>query len=154
MSQQARDNVIDSPYTFFSDDCERDDLRDITRTDTNLIALIEHLLSCGHIIHFTSIRCDHHDDGPNGHAGGFAFDCWPLKTPTADDWLDATDVDFQGFLHDVGDFGGIFQIGLAGSADTPTNRSSTGLPYEEWDAPSTVFSDQGGDHVHCGVHGA
>ena len=48
---------------------------------------------------------------------------------------------FQKFLEDVSKNQYLYQIGLAGSADIAINHTAAG---------STVFSDDGGDHVHIG----
>jgi hypothetical protein len=155
VSAQARQDVVDSPNTIFQRQSQRDDLLNESLTDSNLIALIQHLLACGHTIGFTAIRSDHHIDGNNGHnPGGIAFDGWPLKSTTAGDWMDANDPAFRVYLQDVASFSGIWQIGLAGTADTDANRAATDLPYEAWKAPQTVFSDEGADHVHHGAYRA
>lgn len=155
MSQEARDAICaPGSGVFFQIDACRTDLLDANLTDSNLIALLQYLTDKGHFVELTMVRTGHRDDGPNGHAGGKAFDCWPLKTATKDDWLDASDPRFAAFLADLGAFPGMRQLGLADTADTEANRKSTGLPYEDWNARATCFSDQGDDHVHAGCYAA
>jgi hypothetical protein len=149
MSQQARQAVVDSPKTFFTADSQRSDLLDENLTNSNLIALIQYIIA-QYPIEFTAIRTDHHDDGPTEHAGGLAFDGWPLKSNTAGDWLD----DLEPYLAYIAKFPGIRNIGLAGSAYTQANVSATGLPQnqEPEQAPlPCVFQDGGADHVHHNV---
>jgi hypothetical protein len=154
MSIEARQAVVNSPNTFFQIESCRTDLLDPALTDTNLIALSQHLLDAGYAFEYTMVRTGHRDDGKKGHFGGLAFDFWPLKTATAGDWLDAGDPRFQAFLACIASFKGLYQLGLAGTADTPQNAKATGLPYNDFSADPCAFSDEGADHVHAGVHPA
>lgn len=154
MSAEARLAITQSPLVFFQMDACRTDLLDENWTDSNLIVLLQYLTGKGHPIELTDVRTGHRDDGPNGHFGGRAMDFWPLKTATKDDWLDANDPRFATFLADLGAFPAIRQLGLAGTADTQANRTATGLPYEQWDARATCFSDEGADHLHAGIYPA
>lgn len=163
MSLTARQAVVAYPHTFFAEgphgEIQRADLLDPTKTDSNVIALIQYLLDRGHIIGFTAIRSDHHDDSNlnptpphvGTHAGGFGVDCWPLNSPNAGDWVAADGL--KPFLADAAAFPGIYQIGLAGTSDTEENREATGLPYEVPQRPD-CFSDGGADHIHLGVRAA
>jgi hypothetical protein len=154
MSLQARQSLVNSPKTFFQRDTQRSDLLDPSKTQTQLIALLLGLVAQGNILEFTAICTDHHDDSglssdpgsgyPGTHAHGWAADCWPLASETAGDYLDAGDPRFQAFLHDVGASPWLYQVGLAGSADTGANHAAAG---------STCFSDDGADHVHLGTRG-
>ena len=76
MSHEARKRLCDK--LIFQKDSQRADLLDTTRTNSGLIALMLDVDT----FHFevTSVRSDHHDDGPRGHAGGRALDGWPLNT--------------------------------------------------------------------------
>jgi hypothetical protein len=156
MSMQTsptRQAVVANPNMVFRADSQRTDLLDITMTDSNLIALLQKLLDAGHYILITSVRSDHHDDGPNGHAGGFGFDGWPLRSALDGDYLDATDPRFATYLADVGSFSGLYQLGLAGTAYSASNVKATGI-QEGFQYDPCVFQDQGDDHVHHGVHKA
>jgi hypothetical protein len=153
MSQQARQAVVDSPHTIFQADSQRSDLLDTTKTDSNLIALVQFLLDRGHIIGFTAVNTDHHYDGTTEHSAGLAFDGWPMNSTTPGDWV----TDLKPYLNDVAAFPGIRNIGLAGSAYTPDNVAATGLVETqnvESASAAVVFHDDGADHVHHDVHPA
>lgn len=152
MSLKVRQFIVDHKNTIFRAQCQRDDLLDPARTQTGLIALIVELLQRGHILEFTAIRSDHHDDSNldptppyvGTHAGGFAFDCWPLASPSPGDYLDASEPRFGAFLADAAASPWHFQTGLAGSALCTANVQAAG-PGE--------FTDSGGDHVHVSSNG-
>ena len=146
MSQEVRDMLANSANFFWADPCERDDIRDNTRTSTYLIALLQTLHDEGWYIKFTSIRCDHSSDanlGRHGHSGGFAVDCWPLNSPNTNDYINATAPRFADFLRAVAAAKYLHQIGLAGTAWTQENVRAAG---------PTVFHDSGADHIHIGAH--
>ena len=44
------------------------------RIDERVMRVLVHLIEQGHTIGTSAICSDHHDDGPNGHAGGKAVD--------------------------------------------------------------------------------
>ena len=140
MSQQARDALVTK--LIFQRDSQRNDLLSPLVTQTELIAFLTELVAKGHFLEITAVKSDHHNDGPRGHAGGRAADCWPLASFTAGDYLDADDARFAAFLRDVAASTWLYQVGLAGSADTAENRAAAG---------ATCFSDSGGDHVHLGA---
>jgi len=146
MSQQARQALVDSPNTIFQHDSQRSDLLNESLTQTDLIALLTEIcITRGYPVEFTAVRSDHRNDsclGLHSHADGYAADCWPLDSRTAGAYLDAGDPRFQAFLHDLSLSPWLWQIGLAGSADTAQNKAAGG--------PS-VFSDEGADHVHLGA---
>lgn len=148
MSIAARKALVASPNTIFQRDSQRSDLLDPTKTQTELIAALRFLIGAGHIIEFTAIRSDHHDDSglnPTGvgtHARGWAADCWPLASTSPGDYVDAGDARFAAFLQDCAKMPFLFQIGLGGSADTSANQAASG---------DTCFSDNGGDHIHLGT---
>src|SRR5580704_16792274 len=101
MSQEARDVLVASPHTFFQADSQRTDLENEVITQTGLIALLTELLEKGHILEFTAVKTDHHDDSNLGlhcHFNGYCADLWPLASATAGDYLDAGDPRFQAFL--------------------------------------------------------
>jgi hypothetical protein len=140
MSQQARQYLVSK--LFFQDDTQQSDLLDENLTQTDLIALLIELVNKGHHLELTAVRSDHADDSALGlhcHANGYCADMWPLTGPTAGAWLDAGDPYFQEFLQDAAASQWLFHIGLAGSAWTSDNVASAG---------STVFQDDGADHVH------
>lgn len=149
MSMQARDALVNGPNTKFQRNTQRTDLLNPNLTQTDLIALLLALVAKGHIILFTAVRTDHHDDSGLGrppeyvgtHAHGWAADVWPLNSPDPTDYIDAGDPRFAQFLEDAAASPWLHQIGLAGTADTPANRAAAG---------ATVFSDDGADHVHLG----
>lgn len=149
MSIEARQALVDHPHTFFQAQSQRDDLLDPAKTQTELIALLAYLVGKGHIIEFTAVRSDHHDDSElnpipphtGTHAGGFAADCWPLATAKAGDYLDAADKRLRSFLVDAQNAPCYHQTGLAGSAFTPPNMMAAG---------PEAFEDDGADHIHLG----
>lgn len=122
------------------------DLMNPDLTHTELIALLQGLLQQGFFIEITSVRSDHSDDtglGEHSHGNGWCVDCWPLASFTAADYLDASDPRFQAFLKACAASPWLYQIGLAGSADTNANHVAAG---------PTVFSDDGADHIHLGAN--
>lgn len=142
MSQQARDDLV--VHLVFQDETQKSDLESETLTQTTLIALLQELVAKDWNIEITAVRTDHHDDsalGLHSHANGYCVDCWPLADATPGNYLDASDPRFQQFLADCATAPYLFQIGLAGSADTYANRVAAG---------HTVFEDTGADHVHLG----
>ena len=70
MSIQARDMLVNGPNTRFQRQSQRNDLLDPGRTKTQLIALLIELTTKGHIILFTAVRSDHHDDSGLGRYRG------------------------------------------------------------------------------------
>lgn len=145
MSIAARDNLIASPNTFFQATSQKIDLASVELTQTDLIALLAELVGKGHILEFTAIKTDHHDDSALGvhcHFNGYCADLWPLASRTAGDYLDAADPRFQAFLRDVSASPWLYQVGLAGSAWISQNAVAAG---------DTVFHDDGEDHIHLGA---
>lgn len=145
MSVQARQALVASPNTIFQRQSQRDDLLAPDLTQTGLIALLSDLVAKGHIIEFTAIKSDHHDDsdlGEHCHWNGYCADLWPLASTTPGDYLDASDPRFSTFLRDLAEVACLYQIGLAGSAWTQANAIAAG---------PTVFRDLGADHIHAGA---
>jgi hypothetical protein len=150
MSLAVREKLV--ARLVFQDESQKSDLLDPNMTQTELIAMLGALAAIWHI-EVTAVRSDHHDDSglnptpPNygTHAHGWAIDCWPLRSGTPGDYLDAGDPLFQRFLKDASGLHFLLQIGLAGSADTPINHAAAG---------ETVFSDDGPDHVHISAKSA
>jgi hypothetical protein len=144
MSIEARRALVNHPHTFFQAQSQRDDLLDPSITQTGLIALLTDLVNKGHIIEFTAVKSDHHNDSGLGlhcHWNGYCADCWPLASAKAGDYLEAGDPRFTKFCHDAGFDPYEYQEGLAGSAYTHANVIAAG---------SGVFRDNGGDHIHLG----
>lgn len=144
MSLQARHSLVSHPHTVFQRQSQRDDLLDPEKTRSELIALLLELIGKGHIILFTAIKTDHHDDsclGFHSHFNGFDADVWFLKSTTPTDYLDSDDPQFIKGLADAAKSPWLYQIGLGGSSDTTIDRNAAG---------STEFSDNGADHVHLG----
>lgn len=145
MSEEARRDLIHSSHLFFQNQAQIQDLLNPQVTQTWLIALLQCIVAKGFYLELTAVKSDHHDDSALGlrcHYNGYAVDCWPLNTPRAGDYLDATDPRFQTFLGFVSRVPYLYQIGLAGSADIQKNEEAAGATY---------FSDDGGDHVHLGA---
>lgn len=145
MSIEAREQLVDSRYLFFESQSQQDDLLNPDLTQTGLIALLQELTGKGHILQLTAVKADHSNDsalGEHCHYNGYAVDCWPLKSFTPGDWLDANDYRFQQFLSDLATSSYLHQIGLAGSAWTGTNQTA---------AKGMAFEDTGADHVHIGA---
>jgi len=145
MSLEARQALVDSPFTIFQAESQRTDLLDPAMTQTGLIALLGGLVAKQYFILFTAIRSDHHDDSALGlhcHANGYCADCWVNNSASAQDYADAMAPRFEIFLESAAASPWIFQIGLAGSAWTPTNVAAAG---------ETCFEDDGGDHIHLGA---
>ena len=146
MSEQAREALVNHPNLIFQRDSQRLDLLDVTVTQTGLIALLQYLcIEKNHPIELTAVKTDHHDDsylGEHCHFNGYCADLWPLSAPSAGDYLAAGEGAFQSFLRDVAQAPTLFQIGLAGTAQTSYNDAAAG---------PTVFDDDGADHVHVGA---
>ena len=144
MSLQARHALVAHPRTIFRSDAQRQDLLDPAKTQTELVALLTELVHKGHMLLFTAIRSDHHDDsclGLHSHANGYDADVWPLNSTDPTDYIDASTPAFEHFLADAARSPWLYQVGLAGEADTAADEAAAGR---------TVFSDGGADHVHLG----
>ena len=144
MSIQAREKLV--VQLVFQRDSQSTDLLDVNLTQTELIALLLDLTNKGWHIEITAVRSDHSDDsalGLHSHANGYCADLWPLASATPGDYLDASSASFRLFLADAADSSWLYQIGLAGSANTPENMAAAG---------PTAFADDGADHVHLGAN--
>jgi hypothetical protein len=142
MSLAARQKLVNELIFKPGEEIGKADLLDPSLTSTNLIAYLLDILDYGHIIEVTMVRTGHHDDGPHGHAGGFAIDCWPLNTRTEGDWMDPDSEHFRDFLEDAGKSPWRYQVGLAGTAQKPENFRAAG---------DSAFADDGADHIHLGA---
>jgi hypothetical protein len=145
MSQQARQYLVNHPHTIFQRDSQKSDLLDETKTKTELIALLTELIAKGHIILFTAVVTDHHPDaclGLHSHENGFCADTWPLNSTAPTDYVNADDPEMDSYLADGARSPWLYQIGLAGSADTSGDSAAAG---------DTKFSDGGADHIHLGA---
>lgn len=141
--------LLDSGRLFFSSNVVpaqdiKADLMDPAKTSTYAIGLLKYLvIEKGWSLELTIAKTGHHNDGPHGHWGGFAFDGWPLVKAMPDAWLDANSSHFQDFLRDVAAYPNLYQVGLTPDAWTPDNVAAAG---------PELFQDSGGSHVHFGVH--
>lgn len=129
---------------FFQDATQYADLLDSTKTQDCLISFLLNLLSHGFHVELTAVKTDHHDDSDLGlhcHFNGYCVDCWPLSSAKPGDYQDAGTKAFRKFLQTAASNPYLYQIGLAGSADTAANQVAAG---------HTVFSDNGEDHIHFG----
>ena len=145
MSTEVRQALVDSPQTVFQAESQRTDLLDPTITQTGLIALLSELVAKGHVLLFTAIKSDHHDDSALGlhcHFNGYCADLWPMHSAAPTDYIDAADPAFAVFLADVASSAYLYQVGLAGTAWTSSNAVAAG---------GSVFHDDGADHVHLGA---
>ena len=154
MSLEARQALVaklifQDEHNGTAEPTQRADLLDPALTDTGLIALLLDVVNAGFIFEVTAVRRDHHDDGPNGHAGGRGADGWPLNSRTEGDWVDAASPHFADFLEVLARSPWRFQVGLAGSANTEANMTAA-LAGPNSVPGQTAFVDSGGDHVHCG----
>ena len=100
------------------------------------------------------VQTGHREDGPNGHSGGKAVDCWPLASRSQDDWLDASTASFEQFLYAWGHSQWSRQTGVVGDgSDSATNLHYASKGYVErgvYVDGVSVFVDEGGAHVHLG----
>ena len=88
MSVADRERLVAHPNLFFQDPgTQKADLLKVgtpgveySGTQTELIAGLLEMLDAGHIIELTMVQTGHREDGPNGHSGGKAVDCWPLAS--------------------------------------------------------------------------
>lgn len=150
MSSQVREQIAESPHIIFRSEQQRDDIVNLRGVQTQIIALLQHLVDKGAIIEVTALKSDHRDDTERNpvpphigtHASGWAIDCWPLARVEQGAYLDAEDEQFQHFLELVSGAPWLHQIGLAGTAWNPLNVAAAG---------ETVFQDEGDDHVHIGT---
>ena len=122
MSIEMRQWVVNHPHThFFHEASNHADILNENKTKKNLITMIAYLLNKNHIIYFTAINSDHHDDsalGLHSHHNGFAFDCWPMRTDKPEDYFDADEAGFLSFLRDASTSVYYYQIGLTPDCHT------------------------------------
>lgn len=153
MSIEARQKLVNSPNTFFQHESQRTDFLDLHIVRTELVALVLELIDKGNIIEFTAVCSDHHDDsclGPFCHRYGAAFDCWPLKTRKAGDYVPSAGDLMHKFLKDVFASKWTAQAGLAGTAQDQSNIAAAG--FVVYPINGRLFPDDGDDHIHVGAH--
>jgi hypothetical protein len=151
LSVAAREALAQSPSIVYRTPQQRDDIVNLAGVKTQLVAFMRYLVDSGFFLEVTALKSDHHDDlelNPTPphcgtHAGGWAIDCWPLTQSEEGAYLDAEDARFQFFLEVAKSGPWLYQIGLAGAADTQVNFLAAGEFY---------FADDGADHIHFGVH--
>jgi hypothetical protein len=147
MSLQARAALVNSPNTIFQRNSQREDLLDENLTRTELIALLWGLVAKGHILLFTAVRSDHHDDsclGFHSHADGFCADVWFQTARDPNAYAESDSPDMVHGLADAARSPWLYQVGLAGSAITMKDALAAGR---------TEFDDGGADHIHLGASG-
>jgi hypothetical protein len=146
MSLEERKWVVNHPHAhFFNKASNHADILDEHKTQTNLIEMIVDLLKKNHIIYFTAINSDHHDDSALGlhcHHNGYAFDCWPMKSDKSGDYFDVDSSGFLSFLHDASTDVNYYQIGLTPDCYTPAAIAVSG---------NNVYMDDGASHIHLGI---
>lgn len=159
MSFAARHALVAHRNTLFGSDAQRQDLLDPSKTSTALIAALTYIsIEKNHMIRFTAIHSDHHDDSAlnpvwphegthrgTPETGGFGADFWFAGSPLPDDWLEPGDHCFDQGLADLAHAPFLRQIGVSGEADTAACHALAG---------PTCFSDGGGAHIHLGVNRA
>jgi len=146
MSLETRQWVVNHPHAhFFNKAPNHADILNENKTQTNLIEMIVNLLNKNHIIYFTAINSDHHDDSSKGlhsHHNGYAFDCWPMRTDKPEDYFDVDSEGFLKFLHDASTHMYYYQIGLTPDCHTKAAIAVSG---------NNCFEDDGASHIHIGV---
>jgi hypothetical protein len=150
MSTQARAALINSGQIVFRSEIQKLDFTNESPgagLQTDCIALLTEIcIVKKHIIVITAAMHDHSNDsclGFHSHADGFCVDCWPLldKTdPTS--YVPSIGQMMDSFLADCARSVWLYQIGLAGSADSRANEIAAGR---------TEFTDDGADHIHLGA---
>lgn len=147
MSLAARHRLVSHPNALFRTDRQRQDILDPSITQTDLIAMLLGVHDAGVIFEYTAIKSDHSDDsclGLHSHADGFCADGWFNSERQLGAYLDANDPRFEHGLAVAAKSIWLYQIGLAGSADTHAAEVAAGR---------TVFADDGADHCHFGANG-
>lgn len=149
MSTQARVQLVNSGRLIFQDESQKTDLLDPNKTQTEVVAMLVYLIR-EFYIELTAVCSDHHDDSglnptpphEGTHAGGWAFDCWPLNSRTPGDYIDQNSGHFRDFLGAIAQGPFYYQTGLAGEAYSEANMAAAG---------ARAFQDSGADHIHIGV---
>lgn len=142
MSLQARQKlceklVFQDEHNGTANPTQRSDILNPDKTNTNLIAFLIDAVRYA-AIEITAVRSDHHDDGPHGHAGGFAADGWFIVGPPGS-YIDNVTVGCEQAVRSPW----CRQLGLAGSAWTQAPASLQN--------DAKVFEDSGADHLHFGA---
>ncbi len=151
MSIETRHLVVNSANTYFQRSSQKANLLDAKIVRTETIAMILELIQKGHIIEFTSIWSDHHNDSNLGrfsHFNGAAFDMWPLKSHHAGDYADVLGPQMGTLIRDIMASRWLAQCGFAGAADCDELKAIAG--YVDYPENGRLFRDSGGDHIHVG----
>lgn len=163
MSSETRRIVANHPNLFYAASVVSPEVieSDLLTTyedggvQSTVIAHLQWMLDRGHIIEITVARTGHHDDGPNGHYAGRAYDFWPLKSANQDDWMDANTQAWFECMHDLGLSEYAYQSGAVGDgSDSPESFHYMAKGYEErgvYVPGVSVFQDLGAPHAHQGV---
>ena len=144
MSEEARQALVASTKLSFTDDQQRTDLLDVNLTSTYLIALLQWLLdNCAEAIELLAVRSDHPTrDGQWAHSGGHAVDLYPSN------WNNREREAVVAVLKSLAQNPYCEAIGLGGV--TKSWKDQVTWPTEHF----VVFSDNSGDHIHCGTMNA
>jgi len=136
----------------FQQNIHRLDLLNPARTQTQLIALIEHMVDRGHVLEVTMVRTGHHDDGHNDPSGnpqgigshwfGWAVDFWFNRSKRLGDWMDVGEPGFMTGLRDLRLAPYLDQIGMTSDAHNDATVAAAG---------PRSFLDSGGSHLHAGA---
>ena len=142
MSLEFRQKLVANSKLQFTNESQKQDLLDPTKTKTGLVAMLQYVLDHAQFgFKLTAVKTDHHDDsalGPHSHFDGQAVDGWPIDSNGI--YLDANDLSI--WIEDIDDCNFIYQVGLAGSAYTQDNMELLG---------DKGFQDSGADHIHLGA---
>lgn len=136
MSKETREEVANA-LAYKNEPVQKADLLDPTITSTYLIAILQDAIPrAKHKILVTAICSDHHNDGPNGHAGGYCIDIWNA------DWQTFGDHGVVDVIQACVDSKYCWSIGLAGVAQQWAHEV-------KWPpGPFYWFMDAGADHIH------
>ena len=85
------------------------------------------------------------------------MDCWPNKSATLGEYLNATDARFEKFLYDAGRSQWRYQVGMVGDgSDSLLNfhyAIKGAVERGNYVEGVSVFKDTGDPHVHLGANG-
>lgn len=144
MSQQERDALVANPNLSFTDASQSPDLQSELRTNTYLVALLQHLLdNCTEPVEVLAVRSDHTTpDGPWAHSGGMAVDLYPKN------WEGREQTAVCNVLKALSENPYCEAVGLGGV-------TQQWITYVTWpSARFVVFYDNTADHIHCGCANA
>lgn len=142
----TRQTLVNSGHLIFRSDQQKTDLLNPGITCYGLVLYLTDLcINKGYYIEVTAIKSDHSNDSSLGvhcHFFGWCIDCWPLNSATEGNYMLPDSPEMLKFLHDAGVDVNRWQIGEAGTAWTHAEAIAAG---------SSVFHDDGADHIHLGA---